>query len=96
MGAQVDMASLSLRWNALLKDQQLKYIRMTEAINFRGQFYGWQERREDRDALLIALAECVMNYGVSLVCGVTETEKFNQLPDSRNNTQQGALVYTTN
>jgi len=72
---------MSERWDNLLAANGIEYIKMSEALNFRGEFLGWKDRRIERDRILSDLAELSHNHAVCFVAAPISCEQFKRLPD---------------
>lgn len=84
---------LSDRWFARLEKSNLKCISMKDAINFTGNFLGWQDRVEERDTLLKDLATIARSL-VSIIAGTaTSTEEFRQQRPQKRSALMNDPVY---
>jgi len=73
---------LQRRWLTLLREAGIGHIHMVDAMRFRGEFQGWENREADRDGLLEQLAtlaneRIAYNYSFEM-----DAAKFRALPQS--------------
>jgi hypothetical protein len=79
-----DSLSMSHAWDAILREHGIEYVRMTEALNCRGEFDGWKGKRlQERNRLLKSLVTLGQSRVAMFVCAPMSCEEFKALPEGQ-------------
>lgn len=73
---------LARKW-AETMGNSVKHISMKEAMSFNGQFKNWDDRVNDRDDLLEALAKVAFDRSMSIVGSTLDVVEFKSLPQEQ-------------
>jgi hypothetical protein len=72
---------ISDKWKAALAENDIRYLTMKEAFNFKGEFKGWRNRVAERDRLLVHLAATAHPLIAFYLSAPMVSRDFWSLPD---------------
>lgn len=71
------------RWSIALGDSGIRCVKMSAAMAYKDDFYGWRERQTDRDDLLFKLATIIQDAPILKVTCPLLAGDFESLPESQ-------------
>jgi Protein of unknown function (DUF3800) len=74
---------MSNRWNDILRQRGIQYVKMGEAANYAGQFENWKKREPERDSLLLELVEMSWPLVRFYISSPIDTSIFKKLGEKR-------------
>jgi hypothetical protein len=96
MGYVANFGALDQEWRARLEASRIGHLSMKDAIRCEGEFAGWSDRSEERDALLRDLAGIVKRLSIVLIGTAASTAEFHGRPERQkdglfNNAMYGCI-----